>query len=211
MANVVAINVLIEPDSRVAEAARRANQRVHTGNLQGFTFDSTHVPHISLLHRYVRQSDLPRIYAAVDRVIADLRPQTLALTATGYDTSPWEGGSLVNITVKKVGELNRMQEALVSALMPYTVATADEHAFARTADSKHIDMMTIDYVATFVPEQVGASFKPHITVGLGDRDAAKRLQAEPFAPISFRPAAIAVYQLGNLGTARRKLHESANK
>jgi hypothetical protein len=32
-----------------------------------------------------------------------------------------------------------------------------------------------------------------------------KLKAEPFQPISFHPAEIAIYQLGNVGTAQRKL------
>jgi hypothetical protein len=37
------------------------------------------------------------------------------------------------------------------------------------------------------------------------------MQNEPFAPLSSRPAAIAIYQLGNWGTARKQLHRSAGE
>jgi hypothetical protein len=35
----------------------------------------------------------------------------------------------------------------------------------------------------------------------------KALEAEPFTPFTFSPVAVSVYQLGNFGTARKKLKE----
>jgi hypothetical protein len=210
MDEVVAINVLIELGDDVAAIAQRANQRLQSSNPGSFEFDATHVPHVSLLHRYVNKRELPAVYAAVDKVIADLQPKALRLSATGYEASAWQGGTLVNLTIQKGAELDRLQETLVKALAPYSVERSDERAFARTFDSMHVDPMTIEYVATFVPKQVGEGFKPHITVGLSDATSAERLQSQPFTPITFHPASIAIYQLGDIGTARRKLHETAS-
>ena len=204
--SVVAINVLLELDDGIADAAVRANQRVRPANVQSFTFDATHRPHISLLHTYVDRNDLAAIYAAVDQVAREFPLTSLNLAATGYDVSPWQHGALINITVEKSGELDRLQQALVRTLAPYFVTRGGEHAFARTESSSGIDDMTIDYVATFVTKHVGHTFKPHITVGLSDRTDTKRWESERFVRLVFQPAHIAVYQLGNYGTARRPLY-----
>jgi hypothetical protein len=50
-----------------------------------------------------------------------------------------------------------------------------------------------------------------VTTGIGPRDHLDRMVAEPFEPFTFSPAGAAVYQLGNYGTAARKLHAFAPK
>lgn len=209
--DVIAINVLIEPDATLARVARQANQRLRASHPEGFALDATHTPHISLLHRYVRTRDLTTIYAAVDRIVANLQPRNWRLTATGYETAPWERDVIVSIVVQRSPELAHLQAALVSAFAPYMVERGDEQAFVTTADSMHIDPMTIEYVAMFVPRKVGTNFHPHITVGLGDKSGAELLRTESFRPIAFHSAAVAVYQLGNVGTARKKLHKAPDK
>jgi hypothetical protein len=46
---------------------------------------------------------------------------------------------------------------------------------------------------------------PHVTVGIASQDYLKKMLAEPFDEFTFSPAGASVYQLGNFGTARKKL------
>ena len=46
---------------------------------------------------------------------------------------------------------------------------------------------------------------PHVTVDVAPPDYLKTMVAEPFAAFTFSPSALSVYQLGNFGTARKKL------
>jgi 2'-5' RNA ligase len=211
MLDIIAINVLIEPAEKVNRIAQEANRRLRAAVPAGFALDATHVPHISVLHRYVRVGDLPAIYSALDRINASLHADRSPLTVTGYEASTWEGKTIVSMTVERTPELERFQAAVVDALASYSVERGDERAFMRTEDSLQIDPSTIDYVATFVPTRVGANYSPHVTLGFGDQAIAEEMQNEPFAPISSRPASIAIYQLGNWGTARRRLHRSAGE
>jgi 2'-5' RNA ligase superfamily len=207
MSDIIAINVLIEPDAKVHQIAVEANRRLGATTDPGFAFDDTHVPHISVLHRYVRTRDLRAIYAAVDRLVTSLHPERSTLTATGYEASTTDEKTIVSISVQQSPEIDRFQAALVDAIAPYSLERGDERAFFRTADSMHIDPSTIDYVASFVPTKIGANYSPHITLGRGDQATARQMQNEAFAPIPVQPVAIAVYQIGNMGTARKKLHE----
>jgi len=44
-----------------------------------------------------------------------------------------------------------------------------------------------------------------VTVGIASQDYLKKILAEPFDVSTFSPAGASVYQLGNFGTARKKL------
>ena len=60
-------------------------------------------------------------------------------------------------------------------------------------------------VETYQPDQVGANYTAHLTVGLATVADLKAMQAEPFDEFDVQPVGLAVYQLGNNGTARTQL------
>ena len=64
----------------------------------------------------------------------------------------------------------------------------------------------IDWVEAYVPAQIGAGkYLPHLTVGAATFDDLKIIEVEPFDPFTVHPAGVAVYHLGNNGTARKLL------
>jgi hypothetical protein len=56
-----------------------------------------------------------------------------------------------------------------------------------------------------VPDASGKNFKPHVTVGVAPPGNVKQLLDEQFEPFTFSPVGVSVYQLGNFGTACKKL------
>jgi hypothetical protein len=60
-------------------------------------------------------------------------------------------------------------------------------------------------VTHYVPDSSGKKLVPHVTVGVAHPDYLKAMVAEPFDAFTFSPVALSVYQLGNFGTARKKL------
>jgi phosphoserine phosphatase len=60
---------------------------------------------------------------------------------------------------------------------------------------------------TFVPKMSGANFNPHVSTRVGPKAYLDEMPAEPFEPFTFSPAGAAVYQLGQFGTAAKKLEE----
>jgi hypothetical protein len=56
-----------------------------------------------------------------------------------------------------------------------------------------------------VPDHSGEKFLGHVTVGLAKLDDLAAIEAEPFEALTFSPAGISVYQLGNNGTAAKHL------
>ena len=70
-----------------------------------------------------------------------------------------------------------------------------------------IDGEIVSYVEQFATKSSGERFKPHITIGVARADFVKKLEAEPFETATFLPAGVAIYQLGNFGTAQKQLWE----
>jgi hypothetical protein len=196
----IAINVLLLPDQRMTARAQEINAQLRQGYPQGFALNASHVAHISILHRYVRTDDLPEVFTAVEQVDARHPMAGQMLTASGLESSPWQGHQVTSITVEKTPELAALQNDLVTALRPYTVESGDAAAFVSTPGEPNVGDETIDYVWTFVPKRTGEGFKPHITVGMTDAPPPAGLEQ-----LQFKVAALAVYQLGNVGTARKEL------
>jgi glycerol uptake facilitator-like aquaporin len=90
---------------------------------------------------------------------------------------------------------------------PFTVKTGTSAAFVTTPDAPVIDPFLIQYVSAFVPKASGAHFNPHVTTGVAFREYLDKMLAEPFESFTFSPAGAAVYQLGQFGTASKKLKE----
>jgi hypothetical protein len=185
--------------------AETANQRLLKVFPKGFVIDKTHHPHISCLQRFVRTADLDKVYEAVGKVLAEEKPTTWKLKAYKYYYLPWKEIGLAGIVIEPTDDLIRYQKKLIDAVAPFTVETGTAAAFVTTKEDPEINQPTIDYVATYVPDQTGRRFNPHVTIGIASQDYLKKMLDEKFKPFTFSPAGAAVYQLGNFGTARTRL------
>jgi hypothetical protein len=197
---IVAINVLLLPDQQMSVRAQDINAQLRQNYPQGFALNASHVPHISILHRYVKSENLSKVFAAVEQIAAKHPLVGQTLTARGLENSPWQGHQITSIKIDKTPELTALQGDLVAALQPYSVDSGGADAFVTTPAEPHVGDETIEYVRTFVPKRTGEGFSPHITVGISDSPPAGDSK-----PVQFAVAALAVYQLGNVGTARKEL------
>jgi phosphoserine phosphatase len=205
--SVTAINILLEPDATMLQRCEANNARLLKVFPKGFALDATHRPHVTLLQRFVRTADLDKIYAAAGKVFAGTHVLGLRLEAFRYYYIPSGAIGLAGIVARPSPELRELQQDLIDAVAPFTLATGLSDAFATTPDDPVIDPLLIDYVSTFVPKSSGEHFDPHVTTGVAPRDYLDKMLAEPFESFTFSPAGAAVYQLGQFGTAAKKLHE----
>ena len=83
--------------------------------------------------------------------------------------------------------------------------TGTAAAFVTTKEDPDINQPTMDYVASFVPDETGDKFNPHVTIGLASREYLKKMLGEKFEAFTFSPVGASVYHLGNFGTARTRL------
>ncbi|HEX5473000.1 MAG TPA: 2'-5' RNA ligase family protein [Lacipirellulaceae bacterium] len=204
---VVAIDVLLLPDATMKQRALAANARLRGEFPTGYSLGRDQTAHISLVHRYVHERDLPAIEAALKRVLARENPTEWTLRATGYAYGVWSGLALTNIAVAPTPKVVKFEADVVKAVQPFAVPTGTPAAFHTTRELPKIEHEIVNYVAKFVPESSGAKYRPHVTIGVAHENYVKRLQAAPFETYTFRPAGFAIYQLGNFGTAQRKIWE----
>ena len=204
---VTAIDILLEPDATLLAHSEANNARLLKAFPKGFALDATHRPHITLLQRFVRTADLDKVYAAANQVIAGANISAMQLEAFKYYYIPSNNIGLAGIVAKPTPALLALQAQLIDAVAPFTVATGNSSAFVTTPEDPVIDPALIDYVAAFVPKGSGAHFNPHVTTGVALKADLDKMLAEPFQPFSFSPAGAAVYQLGQFGTAAKKLKQ----
>ena len=204
---VTAIDILLVPDTTMLRHAEAVNASLLKVYPQGFTLDATHNPHVTMIQRFVRTADLDKVYAAVGKVIASANVTGIKLEAFKYYYIPSGEIGLSGIVAKPTPELLKLQKDLIAAVAPFTVKTGTSSAFFTTPEDPNIDPLLIDYVSTFVPKASGEHFNPPVSTGVATQTYLDKLLAEPFEPFTFSPAGAAVYQLGQFGTAAKKLKE----
>jgi len=202
---VTAIDILLEPDATMVKHAEAANQRLLKEFPKGFALGKRHHPHISCLQRYVKTADLDKVYEAVGKVLGEEKLTACKLKAYKYDFAVWDKLAITVIVVEPTADLIRYQQRLIEAVAPFTVKTGTAAAFVTTPKEPDINRSTIDYVATYVPAASGTKFIPHVTVGVALPEDVKKMVSEKFDTFTFSPVGASVYQLGNFGTARKKL------
>jgi hypothetical protein len=202
---VTAIDIALEPDATMIDAAKAANARLLTSFPKGFTLDATHHPHISILQQFVRTDELGKVFAAAQAVFDKEKPKAWSLKAFKYYYIPAPPMGVAGIVAEPTEELHRLQDALIKAVEPYTVKTGTPAAFFSEDGGRDIQPELISYVENFVTDAAGKRFNPHVTIGVATEKFLNEMLAAPFPSFTFSPAGASVYQLGSFGTARKEL------
>lgn len=203
--SVTAIDVLLEPDATMLKHAAAANARLLKVFPKGFALDEAHRPHMTTLQRFVRTADLDKVYDAVGKALAGEQITSWKLKAIKYYYLPAGETGLAGIVVEPTDEWLRLQQKIIDAVAPFTVQGGSEAAFYLTPDDGAFSKGLVEYVAAFVPASTGKHFNPHVSIGVAPQEYLKAMLAEPFEAFTFSPSGVSIYQLGNFGTARRKL------
>ena len=204
---VTAINVLLEPDQAARRRACDINARLRKEMPEGFALDDTHAPHITVLQRYVRTPELDQVLDAVGAVIAGADLTALELHATAITHAEWDtpGTGMASLLLGRDPRLLALQGRLIAAVAPFASPKGTGEAFVTDPDEPGINTTTVAYVASFVPGHCASNYAAHLSIGLGRRAVLEVVEAEPFEPFDVRAEAVAVFQLGNDGAARRRL------
>ena len=198
---LIAIDILLQPDRTMIREARAVNARLRGDFPAGYELDATHAPHVTLLQRFVRVKDFDAVTAALNKALAEERPTELPLKATGYDYGLWSGRAVTAIFLERSPGLMRLQQKVADTIAPFAVTDGTAEAFV----GPRINPETIAWVKDFVPSSSGAKYAPHVTAGVAGEPFVKQLKAESFTEFTFRAQGVAIYQLGNFGTAAAKL------
>jgi phosphoglycolate phosphatase-like HAD superfamily hydrolase len=204
---LIAINVLLNPDAATVEKAQATNARLRESYPDGFALDANHVPHITILQRFVRTEDLDEVANAVAEVLRTEQSMKWESNATGYYDLAYKNLGLVGIVIEPTQDLRRLQQRIIDAVAPFAVEKGTGEAFAPRPDGGAISQPTVDYVNNFVGPRTGLNYHPHLTVGIGTRDFVDALKAEPFEAFTVRAVSVSLYQVGDYGVAQKKLHD----
>jgi len=207
---VTAIDIGLEPDATMIHHAEAVNARLRSVFPKGFSLDASHHPHITILQRYVRTADLDKVYAAASKVLISHNVTGLQLKANKYSyltDKSLPGLGLSNIVVETTPQLLKLQQDLIEAVAPFTVASGTAAAFVTTPADPEINEATLHYVAVYVPDHSGDHLLLHVTTGLAPAEYLDKMGAEPFQDFTFSVSGASVFHLGNYGTARAKLKE----
>src|SRR5579871_4653572 len=120
---VTAIDIALEPDATMLQRASALNARLRGAFAKGYALDATHRPHVTLLQRYVRTADLPKIYAAVRKMKTEYDMAAWKFEAFKIDHAVWSGLALTVILAKPPQQVLDAQQQLIEAIAPYTVQT----------------------------------------------------------------------------------------
>jgi hypothetical protein len=202
---MIAIDVLLEPDAAVVRRAHEANARLRVDHPAGFAFGETRLPHVTLAQRYIHARDLDAACNAVGALASGVDLSALRLQVTGLHVRTDEAVGSASWLIANTATLQGLADEALAAVAPFAVVGGSADAFVANEDGSPIRDSTVAYVERFVPEHSGARYVPHVTLGRARAAFLRELQRMPFEPFAFAPAAIAVHQLGNHGTARRRL------
>jgi hypothetical protein len=210
--DIAAIDIILSPDKTMLDSAKFYNHLM-LENYNGpgsFSLDEIHNPHISVLQCFIRTKDLKEIYKAVSKVFNGENPVKETLTANGFYYFPYNGLGLAGITADTTSWLIRFQAKIIEAAKPFIVKGTDA-GFVQNKNGAPIAKGSSDYVNDFIPAHSGPKFNPHVTIGLAQEDFLKELLAKPFNRFTFGNNSVSIYQLGDFGTAQKKLWTSSTR
>jgi hypothetical protein len=207
MTDLTAIDILINPDENTIERARAVNARLRQSVSSGFELDATHLPHITILQRYVRTADLEKVYEAIQKTIAETDMSLLKFRAVAIKHADWgiPGQGLAGYFVKPSPEVIDFQAKLIATVNPFVEPGGTAAAYVTDANDPEINQTTLNFVEQYVPNHSGSNYIAHVTLGFGTLDDLKTIETEPFNEFDIDPANVAVFHLGNNGTAREEL------
>jgi len=177
--DIIAIDILLEPDVRMLAHAESNNARLRETFPDGFALDAEHRPHITLLQCFIAANDLEALCDAAGDVIRNANVTSMELQAVRYGYTPGPGMGVAGIWAALTPELAKLQADVIAAATPFMVATATIDAFTAGHENPAFDKALIDYVSGFVAHGAGANFDPHVSTGIAATDYLDRISLSP--------------------------------
>jgi hypothetical protein len=201
--DLIAIDVLLVPDRATIAKSISLNAQLRANYPAGYALDATRIPHLTLVQRFVPAKDFKAVCSIITNVLDDGSPTAMTLTATSINSVSFEELAVAVLVIERTPELMRLHQKVTDVVVPFSVDGGSPAAFADST----VAAGTVDWVETFVPKSSGENYQPHITAGIATEPFVAQLKAAPFLPFAFKADALAVFQIGNFGTAARKLWE----
>jgi hypothetical protein len=198
----VALDILLLPGPRLAAAARALNAALVAAGHPAITFGPQATPHLTLAQLFVAPESLARLAASLRA--AALPASGPPLAATGLGAASFAGRQALSIVVETTPALVALHDRVRALAAPFATR-GDAAGFFRAPGAPEIHPGTVAYASDFLARHAGPAWAPHVTVGLAEDAAAGALLARPFTPVTEPAAALALWRLGEYGTAAEPL------
>lgn len=203
---VIAIDVLLTPSKKMHDHALDLSAAIKKNNPSTLQLDENHIPHITLLQCYVKENDLPEIEKSLNGLFGEVDLNNLFASRLVYNKEAEESFSTIQITPSE--ELTKIHEETLRRVKPFMLQDGPESAYVPNPDDSPIDKFTLEYVPKFVESYSYGNFDPHISLGVAQTQFLDSLSDTVFQPMTFRASSLSIYQMGDSGTAQKKLWAS---
>ena len=191
MSSVIAVDVALLLPTGLCESLVELNATT-LAPPDGFRFDATHLPHLTLAQQFVADGQLDPLTNDLGAVIGDLPPLELVTTTMSRD------GMSSTLGVETTPALDTLHRGLMDLLARYPALEGRDDAFLTDGDPPRA--ADIEWVRCFRARSAYERFRPHVTVGVGQVNGS-------LSSTSFLPPRAALCQLGRFCTCRRVLAE----
>lgn len=185
---IVAIDVALLLPEAINRKAREINKRYWLAHQEGFFFDETHYPHITLLQQFVDTKDMPRTIQSVEEALLGFQPLSLTVSRLAKISTT------THFMVEPNHDLQRLHEELSKALEPFDCENGDERAFYEDGEAPR--PQDVQWVRNYRAKSSLKQFYPHITLGMGEVFDLEK-------PISFKTNRVILCHLGRFCTCRK--------
>lgn len=222
-ADLIALDVTVLPGKAVREQALQANRTLRDAYPDGFALGDDYVPHVSVLQLFVDREVLDLVEATVQDAVNESGVTSTSLTLTSKDFS--QGQAIPDsepalfapkLDLEPNESLLNLQQTLITSLQPFMSSTGTESAFRVTAADRRnaervglpvILPVGIQLVEEYLSAETGSNYAPHITVGLADQRAWRRLSEQKFSAQTAASPTVALCHLGPYDSCHRVLKE----
>jgi hypothetical protein len=204
MPAAIALDILLLPGPRLAAAARALNAALVSEGHDAIAFGAHAVPHLTLAQLFVAANRVADLAASLRRDRLPARATDLPLVATGLAAAPFAGGQAISILVEATAGLRDLHDRVCALATPFATSGTPA-SFIRPPGAPGIHPDAACYAAAFLDRHAGPAWSPHVTAGLVAPATADSRTARAFTSFTEPAAGLALWHLGNYGTAAREL------
>lgn len=201
--NIIAIDVLLTPSEELNKHSILLNSLIKENNSSTLQLDENHIPHVTLLQCFVKESDLPEIINSLEGLFETVKDESFYASKIVYDKETEDSFAMIQVDNSVV--LADIHAKVIDRLQPFLGQNGSQESFVPNPDGSPINKFTVDYVPDFIGKYSYENFDPHISLGTANKIYLDSIAEHVFHPIQFKTLSLAIYQLGDFGTAQKPI------
>jgi hypothetical protein len=178
MNNSIKIGIVILPPLEIKRLVVQLNNKLSgPKKVSDLIFDKTHIPHLSLIHSYIKQGDIKKVESIIGQEIKEFT--VLELETKEIREDVWKGIKYVSLMVGKTNGLYSLHKKFADIMVQY--------------ESKY---------STFRGSSCYENYKPHFTIAANIGQTNLQCQTR-----TFRVSRVAFCEISEHGYRRKVIKE----